>query len=83
MFGFGAATRIYVATGAIDMRKGFNGLYGIVRNRFAMDPESGHLFLFSNAKRDRMKVLYFDGSPRPSDAARASGTRGANHPLHA
>jgi transposase len=42
------------------MRKGFNGLYGIVRNRFAMDPESGHLFLFSNAKRDRMKVLFFD-----------------------
>jgi transposase len=60
MFGFGAATRIYVATGSIDMRKGFNGLYGIVRNRFAMDPESGHLFLFSNAKRDRMKVLFFD-----------------------
>jgi hypothetical protein len=60
MFGFGAATRIYVATGAIDMRKGFNGLYGIVRNRFAMDPESGHLFLFSNAKIDRMKVLFFD-----------------------
>jgi transposase len=60
MFGFGAATRIYVVTGAIDMRKGFNGLYGIVRNRFAMGPESGHLFLFSNAKRDRMKVLFFD-----------------------
>jgi transposase len=62
MFGFGAATRIYVATGAIDMRKGFNGLYGIVRNCLAMDPESGHLFLFSNAKRDRMKVIFFDGS---------------------
>ena len=60
MFGFGAATRIYVATGAIDMRKGFNGLYGIVRNRFAMDPESGHLFLFSNARRDLMKVTFFD-----------------------
>lgn len=43
------------------MRLGFNGLYGLVRNGFAMDPESGHLFLFSNARRDRMKVLFFDG----------------------
>jgi transposase len=43
-----------VATGAIDMRKGFNGLYGIVRNRFAMDPESGHLFLFPVAKVKRV-----------------------------
>jgi hypothetical protein len=31
-----------------------------VRNCLAMDPESGHLFLFSNAKRDRMKVIFFD-----------------------
>jgi transposase len=51
MFGFGPATRIYVATGATDMRKGFNGLYGLVRDHLGCDPESGHVFLFSNARQ--------------------------------
>jgi len=45
MFGFGPATRIYVATGATDMRKGFNGLYGLVRDHLGCDPESGHVFV--------------------------------------
>ena len=62
MFGLGAATRIYVATGATDMRLGFNGLYGLVCNRLQCDPLSGHLFLFANSRRNRMKVLFFDGS---------------------
>lgn len=62
MFGFGAATRIYLATGATDMRKGFNGLYGIVRDRLQCDPLSGHVFLFSNAQRNRLKVLFWDRS---------------------
>jgi transposase len=62
MFGLGAATRVYVATGATDMRKSFEGLYGLVRERLSCDPESGHLFLFANARRDRMKILFFDGS---------------------
>ena len=46
MFGFGAATRIYLAPGATDMRKGFEGLYGMVRDRLQCDPLSGHVFLF-------------------------------------
>jgi transposase len=62
MLGLGAATRIYVATGATDMRLGFNGLFGLVRDRLACDALSGHLYLFANARRDRMKVLFFDGS---------------------
>jgi transposase len=62
VFGFGAATRIYLATGATDMRKGFNGLYGIVRDRLQCDPLSGHVFLFSNAQRNRLKVLFWDRS---------------------
>ena len=41
MFGFGPATRIYVAAGATDMRKNFNGLYGLVRDHLGCDPESG------------------------------------------
>jgi transposase len=62
MFGLGAATRIYVAAGATDMRKGFDGLYGLVRDRLQCDPLSGHLFLFANARRTRLKVLVFDGT---------------------
>lgn len=62
MFGLGAATRIYLATGATDMRKGFNGLYGMVRDRLQCDPLSGHVFLFSNAQRNRLKALFWDRS---------------------
>ena len=62
MFGMGAATRIYVATGATDMRKGFCGLEGGIRERLECDPTSGHIFLFSNSRRDRLKLVYFDGS---------------------
>ena len=62
MFAMGAATRIYVATGATDMRKGFNGLEGLIRERLECDPTSGHIFLFANARRDRLKLVFFDGS---------------------
>jgi transposase len=62
VFGFGPATRIYVATGAFDMRKGFNGLYGLVRDRLECDPTSGHAFLFTNARRNRLKLVVYDGS---------------------
>jgi transposase len=40
----GAATRIYLAPGATDMRKSFDGLYGLVRDQLLCDPLSGHLF---------------------------------------
>jgi len=62
MFGFGPATRIYVATGATDMRKSFNGLYGLVRDRLGCDPTSGHVFLFTNSRRNRLKLLVYDRS---------------------
>jgi transposase len=62
VFGFGTATRIYLAPGATDMRKGFNGLYGIVRDQLECDPLSGHVFLFANARRNRMKLVFWDGS---------------------
>ena len=49
MFGLGPATRVYLAAGATDMRKGFDGLYGLVREKLMLEPLSGHVFLFSNA----------------------------------
>jgi transposase len=61
MFGLGPATKIYIAE-AIDMRKGFEGLYGLVRDHLGQDPLSGHLFLFTNRIQTRLKVLVWDGS---------------------
>jgi transposase len=62
VFGLGLATKIYIAVEAVDMRKGFEGLYGLVRNQLGADPLSGHLFLFSNRTRTRLKALVWDGS---------------------
>ena len=62
MFGLGAATKIYVAIEAVDMRKDFEGLYGLVRDQLGQDPLSGHLFLFSNRTRTRLKALAWDGT---------------------
>jgi len=62
VLGLGAATRIFVATGVTDMRLGFDGLYALAAGRLKQDPQSGHLFLFANKRRDRMKILFFDGN---------------------
>ena len=62
MFGLGPATKIFLSVSAVDMRKGFNGLYGLVRDQLGQDPTSGHLFLFANKERTRVKVLVWDGS---------------------
>ena len=62
MFGLTTATRVFAATAPIDMRKGFDGLFGLVRDLLGEDPLSGHLFLFTNRQRTRLKVLVFDGS---------------------
>ncbi len=62
MFGIGPATRIYLAAGTTDMRKGFEGLFGLARDRLSCDPLSGHIFLFCNAQRNRLKLLFWDGS---------------------
>ena len=61
MLNFSAALKIYAYTGVADMRKGFNGLSGIVRSEFQADPTDGSLFIFINRRRDRMKLMHFDG----------------------
>lgn len=60
MISLRADTRVYIALGATDMRKGFDALSAIVAHTLKLDPLSGHLFLFVNRRRDRMKVLYWD-----------------------
>ncbi len=62
MFGLGPATKIYLGAAAVDMRKGFDGLHGLVRDCLQHDPLSGHLFLFTNKPRTRIKALIWDGS---------------------
>ncbi len=62
MFGLGPATKIYIAIEGVDMRKGFDGLFGLVRDLIWQDPLSGHKFLISNRGRRRMKVMVRYGS---------------------
>ena len=71
----GAATRVYLAAGVTDMRKGFEGLFALVRGQLAEDPLSGHVFVFCNRHRDRLKLLYFDGSGLWVCAKRLEGGR--------
>ena len=56
------ATRIFLAPGATDLRKSFDGLSDLATHQFKEDPLSGHLFVFTNRKKNRIKVLYFDGT---------------------
>ena len=56
------AVRIYLATGATDLRRSIDGLAALVRERFSLDPLSGHLFLFRNRRGDRLKILAWDRS---------------------
>jgi len=53
--------RIFVYAKPADMRKGINGLSGIIRQEFDADPTDGSLFVFVNRQRDRMKLLHFEG----------------------
>jgi transposase len=56
------ATKVYLLAGATDMRLGFNGLFALAKGLLVEDPLSGHLFAFCNKGRNRLKILYWDGS---------------------
>jgi transposase len=57
-----ARIRVYVATGATDMRKAFDGLCAIVEHHFHRDPYEGDLFAFFNRRGDRVKLLLWDSN---------------------
>jgi len=54
--------RIFLAPGATDMRKQFDGLAGLTTTVIGQDPLSGHLFVFCNRGKNRLKILYFDST---------------------
>ena len=54
------SARIYAVIGPTDIRKGFEGFFGLVKERLRCSPFSGHLFLFANARRNRLEMLYWD-----------------------
>jgi transposase len=56
-----SGTRIWLAAGATDMRRGFDGLAALVQQRLGADPFSGHLFIFRGRRGDRVKLLWWDG----------------------
>jgi transposase len=60
MFGLSAAVHVYLAKEPADMRKSFDGLAALASGALGLDPLSGHLFVFVNKRRDRIKILYWD-----------------------
>jgi transposase len=62
MLAISPAVRIYLATGATDLRRSVDGLAVVVREQFGLDPLSGHLFVFRNRRGDRLKILVWDRS---------------------
>ncbi|TFG78801.1 MAG: IS66 family insertion sequence element accessory protein TnpB, partial [Spirochaetales bacterium] len=55
------STRVWLAAGVTDMRKGFNGLAALAQDILKQDPFSGHLFVFRGRRGDLLKVIWFDG----------------------
>lgn len=62
MIALTAATRVFVALDPVDLRKSFSGLQGCIQQRLKQDPVSGHVFVFTNRTRSRLKLLVWDGS---------------------
>ena len=60
MLSWPPSVRIYLAAGPTDMRKGFDSLASAVESSLALDPFSGHLFVFRSRRGDRVKVLWWD-----------------------
>ena len=55
-----AAVRVYLCLSPCDMRRSFDGLHALVRDHLQLDPFAGHLYLFANKRRDRLKILYWN-----------------------
>ena len=62
MLAFPAGVKVYLAVEPVDMRKQFNGLWALAVDKLREDPRQGAVFIFANRPRDRIKLLYWDGT---------------------
>jgi len=62
MLNFPPSVRVFVALAPVDLRGSFNRLCALARNQLSQDPLSGHLFVFANRPRNRVKILFWDGT---------------------
>lgn len=60
MFGIDTSTKVFLYGKPCDMRKGFNGLFGLVQNEMELNPLSGYLFVFISKDRNKVKILFWD-----------------------
>lgn len=60
MIGLNHGLKVFICTRPADMRRSFDGLCGMAAQLMKQDPLSGHLFVFRNRNRDRLKILYWD-----------------------
>ena len=57
-----SGTRVWLAVGTTDMRKGFTGLSAVVQHALASNPLGGHVFVFRGRRGDLLKMLWWDGT---------------------
>jgi transposase len=62
MFAIGSTTRIFLASGVTDLRRGHEGLHNLIKHEFGADPLSGWIWVFSNRRRNMVKIFFFDGA---------------------
>lgn len=62
MLSFTGSLKVFLAVQPADLRKSFNGLYALTVQELKERPESGALFVFTNRRRNRIKILNFDGT---------------------
>src|SRR5260370_39434948 len=75
MIGLPAGTRIWIAAGVTDLRRGFTGLSGMVQTTLKENPFSGHVFIFRGRRGDLIKMLWWDGEGLGLFAKRLVGGR--------
>ena len=62
MLSFTGGLKVFIALEPCDLRKSFNGLHALVSERLGEDPRQGGLFVFTNRRKTRLKILYWDGT---------------------
>lgn len=62
MISFTGALKVYLALEPQDMRKSFNGLCALISDHLQADPYQGALYIFTNQRRNRLKILFWDGT---------------------